>query len=163
MSAPPPVVHAHGFPLFGPPTLCGDGVPSSQSVIEVTCPACHAILCETDGLAKRIRVLEEAGVKVRTSSVLELHEYDKPVLAGRHALDCAQRLVDSSSTPQEARTLAVMVLQMGELGLYVGQRVNAHHGGCPDGSYLDGRFYCDSHQRDVAVWHLETDGPRKGR
>lgn len=57
-------VHARGFPYFGPETMCGEGSLSSEPMTEVTCPACLEVFLEPYGLVKRIRKLEESGIKV---------------------------------------------------------------------------------------------------
>jgi hypothetical protein len=56
-------VHARGFHSFGPPTMCGDGKPSTEVVVEVTCERCFEILSSAASLAARMQVLHAAGVR----------------------------------------------------------------------------------------------------
>lgn len=61
----PPDVHARGFPAFGPPTMCGEGEPPTEPVVEVTCPRCVEILSSADAIAERCRELHAQGYVVR--------------------------------------------------------------------------------------------------
>lgn len=60
-----PIVHAHGFPSFGPPTMCGEGEPTKEVVSEVTCQKCIAILENGETIAARSAELHEHGYRLR--------------------------------------------------------------------------------------------------
>jgi hypothetical protein len=58
-------VHARGFPGFGPPTMCGEGLPPEEVVSVVTCEKCLDVLESAASLAKRLEELHGLGTKVK--------------------------------------------------------------------------------------------------
>ncbi len=53
--------HARGFPGFGPPTMCGEGEPPTEAVVEVTCERCIEIHSSAETLMARAKELHEQG------------------------------------------------------------------------------------------------------
>lgn len=65
----PDVVHASGFPGWGPPTLCGEPGKTPQGCGEIGCEKCCEILCSDGGIAKRCQELDdEIGPPVRQTN-----------------------------------------------------------------------------------------------
>lgn len=56
-------IRARGFHAFGPPTMCGEGEPPTEPVVEVTCPRCVEILSSADAIAERCRELHAQGIR----------------------------------------------------------------------------------------------------
>lgn len=55
---PEPIVHARGFPGWGPPTMCGEGQPSTESPAVITCEVCCDILGDPAKLVAQVAELE---------------------------------------------------------------------------------------------------------
>jgi hypothetical protein len=55
------VNHARGIPGYGPATLCGEGKPSGEALVQVDCPRCVDLLGDGAALVRRLEELEAAG------------------------------------------------------------------------------------------------------
>jgi hypothetical protein len=97
--------HAHGFPSFGPATLCGTGKPSTAPPpIEITCPDCIAIGHDGETIAARLASIEE-------------HTRARAWWASTTAVranmrETARAVLDGAARPVDVERLARLVLAL---------------------------------------------------